>query len=274
MDTEKMAHYFVDEAGDPNLFGRRGKVLVGSEGCSYYFMLGLLHVEDPESLARELNGLRKDLLADPYFAGVPSMQPAEKKTAIAFHAKDDVPEVRKEVFSLLIKRNDIRFYAVVREKLKLITYVQQKNISDPNYHYNPNELYDYLVRRLFRDHLHLHDDYQVHFAKRGSSDRTSALTKALQTAQNTFAQKYNKTDPFPPIHVIPSLSRDDPSLQAVDYFLWALQRLFEQHEERFIKLIWPSVRLVIDLDDYRKAKYGKYYNEKLPLTMDEFSRRI
>jgi hypothetical protein len=28
----KRKQYFVDEAGDPTLFGARGKVLVGSEG--------------------------------------------------------------------------------------------------------------------------------------------------------------------------------------------------------------------------------------------------
>jgi hypothetical protein len=38
-------HYFVDEAGDPALFGARGKVLVGSEGCSRYFILGLADVD-------------------------------------------------------------------------------------------------------------------------------------------------------------------------------------------------------------------------------------
>ena len=30
-------HYFVDEAGDPSLFNAKGKVIVGTEGCSRYF---------------------------------------------------------------------------------------------------------------------------------------------------------------------------------------------------------------------------------------------
>jgi hypothetical protein len=40
-------------------------------------------------------------LADPYFKGVPSMQADAKKTALFFHAKDDLPEVRREVFRVL-----------------------------------------------------------------------------------------------------------------------------------------------------------------------------
>ena len=37
-------HYFVDEAGDSVLFDRKGKVLVGENGCSKYFMLGKLEL--------------------------------------------------------------------------------------------------------------------------------------------------------------------------------------------------------------------------------------
>lgn len=39
--------YFVDEAGDPAVFGARGRVLVGNPGCSRYLMLGVLQVADP-----------------------------------------------------------------------------------------------------------------------------------------------------------------------------------------------------------------------------------
>ncbi len=95
-------HYFVDEAGDGTLFNKRGRIIVGTEGCSRFFILGLLDVLGPESLAREMEELRARLLADPYFKGVPSMQPEAKKTALAFHAKDDVPEVRREVFYLTV----------------------------------------------------------------------------------------------------------------------------------------------------------------------------
>jgi hypothetical protein len=87
-------HYFVDEAGTPTLFDAQGKILIGAEGCSSYFMLGKIDIDASESLGRDLADLRAHLLADPYFNGVPSMQPEGGKTAIAFHAKDDVPTPR------------------------------------------------------------------------------------------------------------------------------------------------------------------------------------
>jgi hypothetical protein len=89
--------------------------LWGEEGCSSYFILGKLDIADPKSLTAELDALRARLLADPYFRGVPSMQPDQRKTAVAFHAKDDLSEVRREVFGVLLK-HQVDFYAVVREK--------------------------------------------------------------------------------------------------------------------------------------------------------------
>ena len=106
-------HYFIDEGGDGILFSRRGKVLVGTEGCSRFFILGLLDVLDPLALNTRLDQLRVELMKDAYFQGVPSMQPSARKTALAFHAKDDLPEVRREVFRLLRDTEGLHFFAVV-----------------------------------------------------------------------------------------------------------------------------------------------------------------
>ena len=124
--SPSICNYFVDEAGDSNLFNSKGRVIVRTEGCSRFFILGLLDVPDTVTLANELTALRQRLLADPYFKGVPSMQPEARKTALAFHAKDDAPEVRREVFSLLLQHN-LRFFAIVRDKHKVVEYVRQRN---------------------------------------------------------------------------------------------------------------------------------------------------
>lgn len=144
-DSEPVVlHYFVDEAGDPALFARRRRSIVGQEGCSNYFILGKLEVDDPEGLSRELESLRAELLADPYFKNVPSMQPDEGKTAVLFHAKDDLPEVRYRVLKLLAGQT-VSFYAVVRDKERLVEQVRARNQADPDYWYRENELYDDLV---------------------------------------------------------------------------------------------------------------------------------
>jgi hypothetical protein len=65
----------VDEAGDPTLFHSSGKPIVGTPGCSRFFIIGKLEVDDPAALAKALTDLRQELIADPYFAGVESFRP-------------------------------------------------------------------------------------------------------------------------------------------------------------------------------------------------------
>jgi hypothetical protein len=261
--SASVRHYFVDEAGDGTLFSRKGKVIVGTEGCSRYFILGLADIHDPTALGRDLEALRAQLLRDPYFKDVPSMQPGARKTALAFHAKDDLPEVRREVFSVL-RRHVVCFFAVVREKLALLDYVRHRNEREPSYRYHPNELYDYLVRRLFKERLHKDDRYEVYFAKRGKVDRTAALRAALEAARGRFARQHG-LESTAAIQVAPCAPADQPGLQAADYFLWALQRAYERREDRFVELLWPQFCLVHDLDDTREAQYGGYYTKRKPL---------
>jgi hypothetical protein len=257
-------HYFVDEAGDPVLFDARGNELPGQAGCSKYFMLGVLDVPAPVALATELEALRAQLLADPYFRGVPSMQPERRKTAWAFHAKDDLPEVRREVFRLLMA-HEVRFFAVVRDKARVLDYVRQRNRNDVAYRYNPNELYDTMVSRLFKERLHLTPEVDVCFAERGKSDRSAALAKALETARQRFNTQWQRSTQAVIRARELSPARDVP-LQAADYFLWALQRHYERQESRYLDMVWPKVGLVQAVDETDVAPYGAYYTKKKPLT--------
>ena len=262
---KSVCHYFVDEAGDANLFDRRGRIIIGSEGCSRFFILGLLQAGDVKSLSDGLDGLRRELIADPYLRKVPSMQPEAKRTALCFHAKDDVPEVRREVFTVL-SAQDLLFFAVVKNKFKVMEYVRQRNERDTAYRYHPNELYDFVARRLFKERLHKHDEYNIVFARRGKSDRTAALRKALDEARRRF-QDQRSIQGDAEIRLIPSNPVGCPGLQAADYFLWALQRLYERSEDRYVEFLWPKFRLVQDVDDTRVAKYGAYYTQEKPLRL-------
>ena len=147
-NDKEIIHYFVDEAGDPTLFDRKGRIIINENGCSNYFILGKMEIDDPAGVEESLENLRKELLADPYFKNVPSMQPVSRKTAIAFHAKDDLPEVRREVFKLLLQKK-LRFYAVVRDKQDLVTYVQQQNKQDATCRDGQDEQYDRIDKELF-----------------------------------------------------------------------------------------------------------------------------
>jgi hypothetical protein len=145
--------------------------------------------------------------------------------------------------------------------LKLNSPRKKSNEKDGNYRYRPNELYDYLVRQLFRDRLHQHDAYEICFAKRGQSDRTAAFQSALETARQRFAEKWGVVSSAP-INVVACHSRDVVGLQAADYFLWALQRFYERGEHRYLEYLWPSFRLVRDLDGTKHYRYGNTTHKK------------
>jgi len=262
-DGYDLPHYYVDEAGDPTLFNKYGKILVGSPGCSRYFIMGFLHVAEPDVLKADLDQLRRDVLADPYFQDVPSLQPKRRKTAVEFHAKDDLAEIRKMVFDCLLK-HDLRFHAVVSDKKAFVNWVKNTNRRTPDYRYHPNKMYDTLVKRLFRDHLHKHEAYQVFFAQRGSKDRSKALADALAHARRNFAKKWDIMGKGK-INIHVTTPEYCVPLQAVDYFLWALQRCYERREDRYIRYLWPKVRRIHDIDDRRKQRYGTYYSPKNPL---------
>lgn len=258
-------HYFVDEAGDGTLFDSKGHVIIGNDGCSRFFILGLVDIPNTTSLEYAISDLRASLLADPYFAGIPSMLPKQRKTALVFHAKDDIAEVRREMFSLLRSYADIRFFATVKDKRSVLDYVRSRNKYELSYRYYPNELYDHLVRRLFKNMLHKEAAYRIVFARRGKADRTTALQIALDTTRQNFRERWGKVSNAT-IQVMASTPQEDVGLQVTDYFLWALQRLYERREDRYITYLWPQIHLVQDIDDTRHTPYGVYYTQKKPLT--------
>jgi hypothetical protein len=253
--------YFVDETGDGVIFDGKGRVLIGTGKVQEYFTVGMVECWTLQALTRELDALRAQLLADPYFKGVPSMQPGAKKTALFFHAKDDLPEVRREVFKVL-ERHEFFFYAVVRTMSAVARRVKQRNERDPTYRYRPTELYDSAVRRLFDRKLHTRPAFDVIFASRGKA-RTQALREHLLKAQSA-SRKAAGTYPDAAIHVRAMPAHQHAGLQVVDYCLWALQRLFTKEEDRFLSLIWPKVGLIVDADDISEKPYGSYHTRKRP----------
>lgn len=264
-------HYFVDEHGDGTLFDAKGRVIVGKDGCSTHFALGLLDVPDPAALTAALDELRRSILTNPYFRGVESLKPERRKTALAFHAKDDVAEVRMLVFQLLA-RQDVRFHAVIRSKDALVSAVRSRNVHSSTYRYTPNRLYDEMVKRLFTDRLHKADGYRICFATRGRVDRTAALKTALEGARERFRVKWG-IEADAPIEVSCTPSSTSGPLQAVDYFLWALQRVYTRREDRFLQLLWPRVSLVVDVDDRRKSPAGRYYSGDNILNSDAIEKK-
>lgn len=104
-------NYYFDEAGDPNILGRKGVNLIEKGLASKVFMVGYFESKNPKELSKNLESLRQEIINDDYYKEIPSI----KKTAKMFHATDDCQEVREKVFRLL-KKSDFTFYCIVARK--------------------------------------------------------------------------------------------------------------------------------------------------------------
>ena len=83
-----------------------------------------------------------------------------------------------------------------------------------------------------------------------------------------FNRRWNReTDK--PTRILSAFPSESAGLQIVDYYLWALQRLYEMGEERFFRLVAEDYRLIMDLDDTRRKPYGEWYSDRNPLTLEK-----
>jgi hypothetical protein len=226
-------------------------------------MVGVAYIPDPQLAHQRLEHLRAELLADPYFKDVPSMQPQWKKTAICFHANDDLAEVRREVFKVLPQIGAKVLVAIRRKEylVKIARFLHNRQLK-----LSPNDIYDDLVKRLFKTILHKAETNRIVFARRGKAIRQHALEEAIRRAKLNFERKTGISSESKTI-IIPAYPSQYSGLQVIDYYLWALHRLFERGEDRFFHLLAPGYRLIMDLDDTRKKPYGQWYSDYNPLEL-------
>ena len=229
--------YFVDEAGDPSFYAAGKKLIVGTEGCSRTFSLGFIRTRDPQQIRAKLAEARLAIAQDSYLKGIPSLP----TSLIAFHAKDDCPEVRHIVYQTLMKSE---FYAqiVVARKIPDIFRDHFKDSQDL--------LYDRLVSRLFKNQLHRSSQNTVVFARRGNKDRQHSLREAVQFATKEFTESGGAIE----IAIETSQPMQEPVLQAADYVMWAIQRAYERQEMRYFEFIRERVELLSDIYDLAKRE--------------------
>ncbi len=145
------SYFFVDESGDPTFYDAKGNFIV-NEGSSPLLILGLIETQKPHSLRQAILDLQQQVISDGYLQKIPSIS----KTAVAFHAKNDSPEIRY-LFYKLIKQLDFKAQFIVARKIE--------KVFRNDFKANENEFYDHLVTRLFRDVLHRYRHNHIYFSE-------------------------------------------------------------------------------------------------------------
>jgi hypothetical protein len=252
-NTKSREYFFVDESGDSTFYDKKGNVIVGQEGCSKILILGLVRTENPVPLRKAILGLRTEIINDSYLQGIPSLE----KTKIAFHAKDDSPEVREKFFKLL-KTLDFKAEFIVGRKIESV--FQNKHKKRESLFYND------LVSKLFENKLHVANENFIYFAVRGSKTKQVPFENAIQTAIFNFENKW-KIKNESKINIEPQSPSGEPCLQIIDYMNWAIQRTFIKGDDRFYKFIEEKVSFLADIYDFKKYPKNFYSkNNKFDIT--------
>jgi len=253
---EETTYFFVDESGDPTFYDRQGKLILGTFGVSPILVLGFIKTKDPKAIRLALDNLQKQIVNETYLQGIPSLA----KSQIAFHAKDDCPEVRERVYKTIINL-DFTAELFVARKIQ--------NIFNKRHHGNENEFYDDLIIKLFENKLHLANKNEIYFAVRGSKTRQLPLEQAIKNAITLFESKWNKKVSSK-INIYPQSPVGEPCLQIIDYINWAVQRAFIKKETRFYKYIEPKIKYMVDI--YDTDYYPKnFYNSKNTFDINKIS---
>jgi hypothetical protein len=129
-----------------------------------------------------------------------------------------------------------------------------------------------LVKELFAKLHHMADEVHICYAKRGDWTRNAAFRAALEQARDVFAKSFGFAHPAAQ-DVIPATPPNSLGLQAVDYYLWALQCFYERREEWFLDLIWPQVGEVHDMDRLENGHRGVFYTKQKPLHRAAFEEK-
>ncbi len=251
MKTPKAAAswFFVDESGDPTFYDRNGNLIVGQPGCSPVLILGFVETRQPQAIRRAMLDLQREIVDDPYFQEFPSL----KKTAVAFHAKDDVAEVRYRVYKLL---------AGLNFKAQFIVARKIERVFRNSFHARESEFYDHVVSLLFENVLHRHQTNHIYFAKRGSRDRQIPLANAIEKGIRRFEQKW-QAEVATTITIQAQRPKGEPCLSVIDYLNWAVYRAFTKGEMRFFGTVADKVSLLVDL--YDETKYpNNWYSRRNP----------
>lgn len=264
MSQSQCSSFYVDESGDLTFFIKNKPVDFNKIAIPRYFMIGMVHIKsDPAEVTKAFHDLRNDLLNDPFVKKIPSSH----KIAKMFHAKDDADIIRREVFKLL-KKFDFSVQIIVRNKPVILQKImQQYKQTHLKTIISEKDMYNSMITTLFKRSLHK-NDCMIYFSQRGKTFNEESLKSAIDRAKKNFYLTYKISNSHI-INVYSSQPQYHIGLQIIDYYLWALHRLYNFSDDSYFNLLKDDYKLIIDLDDKKNHEYGEYYSKYNPISLEK-----
>lgn len=258
-------HRFVDEAGDMAFYhkmGRRRVPIVPGQGASACFMIGMGHVKEDLSSARNKIVDFCHVVESSYVLNYPpSVQKLIAREGYYYpHAKNDPPQLRHLFFSFIATQIDFSVQVVVgRKKVDIFERRHEKRES---------MFYADLMSHLIKDKGR-YSKLILDVAGRGNTTANVNLQEAVNIARMRNARN-EKTPPLSnPIFFNVQPYSKEPLLALTDYVLWAVQRVYEKGDLYFYNMLVRTGHVPLVFDPYNTANYGSYgnwYTPRNPLT--------
>ena len=254
-------HRFLDEAGDTTFFGKDRVPILGQEGVSLCFGLGMVRFTAPVVEVRaQVENQCRTVETDEYVNHIPSVAKRVQSGGFYFHAKDDPPEVRERLFKW-IRETDCSLEMVVGRKIPAL-FARKHNGKD-------SEFYADLLSHLLKNKLKLGQRLVINIAERGKTTRNHVFELAMTKARERFAKKQDASAISSEVVFNVQNPRTEPLLCVPDYLAWTVQRVFERGETRHYDFVRERISLVVDLYDAEKYEGSRnYYTPKRPLTAE------
>ncbi|MBN1820749.1 MAG: DUF3800 domain-containing protein [Prolixibacteraceae bacterium] len=257
----KVYHRFLDESGDTTFYGKKKRIVVGENGVSKCFILGMVKFKTKlEPIREQIINMQHEVAEDEFYRDIPSIKKKVSKGGYFFHAKDDIPEVR-EKFLRYIKTINCSFEAVVARKIPDVYMNKHKS--------NEAWFYADLLSHLLKNKLTNHEKMVLNIASRGKSTKNHNLDLALQKAKERFNNAHPEMELKTKVVFNVLEQTGEPLLNVADYFCWCIQNVFEKGQMRYYNFMKDQISTVVDLYDfesYGKPGWPNYYGKNNPLT--------
>lgn len=250
---KKQYYFFIDESGDPNFYARRKRPLWTEPTFEPILMLGMVVVEDRKALRQAILDFQNQLLTDPLFNTIHSVS----QPNWFLHASKDHVDIRLKFIEFLRAQPDVKSYVVIGRKIPEIFHNKHNG--------NASEFYfDLLNKLLSRFDFEEDVECTLYLSQRQSNSVEkfiAALKKALIRQNKLFSHtQFNCS-------IV--LSRENPEMSVVDYYLWVVKRYISMQERRYLSALEANVVEIFDV--YDKGGKGIIYDRNNPFELSKAS---
>ena len=68
-------YFFIDESGDPDFYGFRHKLLVGTPGYQPLLLMGMIETQNRRALSKAMLDVKAEIESDPLYKKLHSVKP-------------------------------------------------------------------------------------------------------------------------------------------------------------------------------------------------------